>query len=603
MTLPIGLVILITIATFVIFATERMRTDVLALSVLSILGVLGLLTPSELLSCFSNPAPVTVASMFVLGAGLTRTGALEGVANKLLRVAEKGEFRLMLAMLPLVAVVSAFINNTAVVTFFLPVALLICSQKDIPPSRLLIPLSYAAMLGGTITLIGTAPNIVVSNIATRLHEEPIHMFEPALMGILIAIVGLGYLLLIGRKLLPSRETLATLIGKTGGTEYRTELVVLRNSPLLGQKLGDVRIKQLRSANILGVTRKHEPLDPPFDGIVLEDGDRLILSVAMASVRDVQGIHGLALAHEVELGLEEISVEETSLVETIVPINSPLLGKTLRDLDFVEKHGVRVLALHRQGMSLRERFLEIPMRFGDTLLLQGTDDAIGNLRDERSLLFLSPVKIPPVRRPKGRLALAIVAGVMIVAGVGAFHIGGLTFGPFPVAIVAIIGSLVLVLTKCIDMTEAYESINWNIIMLIAGMLGLGLAMEKTGGAEFIAHRLNDWFGGYGPHLAVAGIYLITMLMTEMVSNNAVAALMTPIAISSAHALGCSARPFMFAVMFACSASFATPIGYQTNTMIYGAGGYKFLDFFKIGAPLNLLMWILVSLMVPILWPFK
>jgi len=603
MTLEIGLIFLITAATFVLFATERLRSDVLALSVLALLGMLGMLTPAELLSCFSDPAPITVAAMFVLGAGLTRTGALEGVANKLLDVADKGELRLLLVMMPLVALISAFINNTAVVTFFLPVVLFVCTQKQLSPSRLLIPLSYAAMLGGTMTLIGTSTNIVVSNVAIRLHEAPIRMFEPTKLGLVIAAVGLLYLTVAGRKLLPSRETLTTLLGGAGGKEFRTELVVLRNSPLIGQKLGDVRARRLRAGTILGVMREEEPLDPPFDPIVLRDGDRIIMNVAFSGVRDVQSVRGLALVPEAELGLEQVHTEATALVEAIVPNNTPLLGKTLRDLDFAERHGVRVLAVHRQGMNLRDRFEETPLHFGDTLLLQGTEEAIQNLRDERSLLFLSPVKVPLVRRHKSRLAIGLVAAVMLVASLGVMTIGPFTIGPFPVAIVAIIGSLALVLTRCLDMNEAYESINWNIIMLIVGMLGLGLAMEKTGGAQWIAHRMNDVFGAFGPHVALAGIYLVSMLLTEMVSNNAVAALMTPIAISSAHALDCDARPFMFAVMFAASASFSTPIGYQTNTMIYGAGGYKFTDFFKIGAPLNLILWITASLLIPFLWPLR
>jgi di/tricarboxylate transporter len=458
------------------------------------------------------------------------------------------------------------------------------------------------MLGGSITLIGTSTNIVVSNVAARLQESPFGMFEQTKLGLIYACAGMAYMLFIGRRLLPTRETLTTMLGSSQGKYFRTELVVLRNSPLIGQKLGEVRTKKLRSSTILGVTRQHEPLDPPFDQIVLRDGDRIILNIALTGVRDVQTIRGLALVPEAELGVEEIGIEETMLVEAIVPNNSPLLGKTLKDLDFAERHGVRILAVHRQGMNLRDRFMETPLHFGDTLLLQGTDEPLANLRDERSLLFLSPVKLPPVRRHKGWVAVAIVGLVMVAASVGAIHLGPFTVGPFPVAPIAIIGSLLLVITRCIDVNEAYESINWSIVMLIVGMLGLGLAMEKTGGAEYIAHRLNDTFGALGPHVALAGTYLIAMLLTEMVSNNAVAALMTPIAISSAHALGCDARPFVFAVMFAASASFSTPIGYQTNTMIYGAGGYKFLDFFKIGAPLNILLWILATLLIPVFWPF-
>lgn len=601
MTLQIGLVLLITVTTFVVFATERMRTDVLALCVLSLLGVLGILTPNELLSCFSNPAPITVAAMFVLGAGLTRTGALEGVADKLLKVADKGELPLLLATMALVAVVSAFINNTAVVTFFLPVVLYVCTRKEIAPSRFLIPLSFAAMMGGTCTLIGTSTNIVASNVAAHMNQPPIRMFDQLPFGLVIVTAGILYMTLLGRRLLPSRETLTTLLGSSKGKEYRTEVVVLRNSPLIGQKLGDVRAKRLRVGTVLGVTRNQEPLDPPFDQIELHDGDRIIMNVAIANVRDVQSVQGLALVPEVELGVEQIAAEESALVEAIVPNNTRMLGKSLRDLDFAERHGVRVLAVHRQGMNLRERFEETALHFGDTLLVQGTEEAIQELRDAGDLLLLTPVRIRHVRRHKGWMAIGIVIGVMVLASLGDVQLGSFALPAMPVATVAIIGSLMLVLTKCLDMNEAYESINWNIIMLIAGMLGLGLAMEKTGGAAFIAGLMNDHFGGFGPRVALSGTYLISMILTEMVSNNAVAALMTPIAISTAQALGCNPAPFIFAVMFAASASFSTPIGYQTNTMIYGAGGYKFTDFFKVGAPLNLMLWMFASWLIPIFWP--
>lgn len=603
MTLSIGLVFLITVATFVLFATERLRTDVLALSVLCLLGVLGLISADEMLSCFSNPAPITVAAMFVLGAGLTRTGAIDGIGNKLLELAEHGEMFLLFSMMVVVTFISAFINNTAVVMFFLPVVLKVCSQKNIPPSRLLIPLSYGAMFGGTCTLIGTSTNIVVNSVAMRDHQLAIGLFEPTRMGVLFALAGVTYVTFIGRRLLPKRETLTTLLAAGAGKEFRTEVVVLRNSPLIGQPLGEVRAKKLRAGTIVGVTRDVDALDPPFDQIRLLEGDRIIMNMAMSGVRDVQATRGLALLPEAELGVEQIGAEATALVEAIVPNNTPLLGQTLRELDFVHRRDVRILAMHRHGMNVRERFEEVPLRFGDTLLLQGTEEAIQNLRDDRSLLFLSPVKVPPVRRHKGWLAIGIVAGVMLVASLGTIHIGSFAIGPFPVATVALLGAVALVLTRCLDMNEAYESINWNIIMLIAGMLGLGLAMEKSGGAVLLARRLNELLGAFGPHVALAGVYLVSMILTELVSNNAVAALMTPVAISSAVALGCSPRPFIFAVMFAASASFSTPIGYQTNTMIYGAGGYKFTDFFKIGAPLNLLLWALASIMIPIFWPLR
>lgn len=586
-------VFLVVIATFVLFATEKLRTDVLALSVLCVLGALRLLSPDEILSCFSNPAPITVAAMFVLGAGLTRTDALEGIGNRLLTVADKGESWLLLAMMVVFVFVSTFINNTAVVMFFMPVVLQICTKKQLAPSRFLIPLSYSAMFGGTCALIGTSTNIVVNNVVIRQGLPAIGMFEQTPLGVTFAAAGLAYMMIIGRRLLPARETLTTLLGARQGKEFRTEIVVLQDSPLIGQWLGDVRKKHLRAGMILGVVRDNAPIESPYDRLALEAGDRITVSLALAGVRNVQATRGLALLPEAELGIEQIGAEQTTMLEAVVSNDSPLRGKTLRDLDFARRHGVRVLAMHRHGMNLREHHEETPLHFGDTLLLQGTQPDIENLRDDGSLLMLAPVDIPTPRRHKGWLAILIVAAVMIAA----------SFGDFPVAHVALAGALLLVITRCLDMDEAYSAVNWNIIMLIAGSLGLGLAMEKSGGAVFIAHHMNSLLGSLGPIVALSGTYLVSMVLTELIANNAVAALMTPIAIQTALALGCDPRPFIFAVMFAASASFATPIGYQTNTMIYGAGGYKFTDFFKIGIPLNVLFWFLATMLIPVFWPLR
>ena len=599
-TLGIGLLFVIIALTFVMFATEWLRTDVLALSVLCVLGILGYFLPKEFLktdelfSCFSNPAPITVAAMFVLGAGLTRTDSLAGLSTLFTRLADYGELALLAVMMATCVFVSAFINNTAVVAFFLPVVLQVCARKELPPSRFLIPLSYSAMFGGTCVLIGTSTNIVVNNVVARHGLPEIGMFETTKMGLIYAAIGSLYILFIGRHLLPKRETLTSLLMGHRGKEFRTDLIVLRGSPLIGQRLGEVRAKKLRAGTILGATRDNEPLDPPFDQIILREGDRLFVNLAVSGVRDVQATAGLALLPEAELGIEQLSAAETTLVEAIIPMNSALQGKTLRDLNFAHRHGVRIIAMHRHGMSVRERFEDVALHFGDTLLLQGTDEAIVSVQDDRAVMLLSPMKVPASRRHKGWLAVAIILGVVAT---DAFNI-------LPISHAALIGALALVLTGCLDMNEAYEAINWNIIMLIVGSLGLGLAMEKSGGAKYLTYQLNHWFGVYGPRAAIAGIYLMSMVLTELIANNAVAALMTPIAISTCYAMGLhDARPFVFAVMFAASAAFATPIGYQTNTMIYGAGGYKFTDFFKIGLPLNLILWITASLLIPVFWPLR
>lgn len=586
-----ALVFLITLGMFALFISERVRADALALSVLCVLGLTGLLTGEEILSCFSNPAPITVAAMFVLGAGLTRTGALEPVQRMLMQLADRGELVLLFAVVVVATATSAAINNTAVVMFYLPVVLQVCAQKGYAPSRFLIPLSYASMLGGVCVLLGTSTNIVVNNVVTRHGLPALGMFEQTRLGVLLAAAGIAYLVTVGRWLLPKRETLTSLLATAPVKEYRTEVVVLPRSPLIGQRLGEVRRRHLRGGTILGVTRHGQPLDPPFESIVLEAGDCLIMNLALSGVRDVQTTRGLALLPDAALGIEELGSEATTWVEALVPNNSPLLGKTLRELEYARRHNVRILALHRHGMNVRELMEETPLRFGDTLLLQGTDEALTALRNTRDLLLLSPMPQPAMRRHKRWLALAIVVGVMAAAALGNWSVAHLALG----------GALLMVLTRCLDMNEAYESVNWSIISLIVGSLGLGLAWEKTGAAAFVAHVMHQWLGGFGPWVAISGLYFLATTLTELVSNNAVAALMTPIAIASAQALGCDSRPFIYAVAFAASASFATPIGYQTNTIVYGAGGYQFRDFLRVGLPLNVLLWLIASWGLPTLWP--
>src|ERR1043166_2898060 len=385
MTFEMGFVFVVTIGTIVLFATERLRPDLLSLSVLCLLAMTKILTPNEVLSCFSNPGPVTIAAMFILAEGLTRTDALDGISQSLLKLADKGETYVLGGLMLLAVFVSAFINNTAVVAFFMPVVMLVCTQKKMAPSRLLIPLSYGSLLGGIGTLIGTSTNIVVDSIAQRLGQPPVRMFEQTAVGAIMGLAGIAYMVLIGRHLLPTRETMTSLLGGNGGKEYRTDLVVLRNSPLVGQRLRDVQTKFLRAGTVLGVTRAGSDLEPPFGEIHLEGGDRILVSIPAAAVRNVQATPGLRLLPEAEMGIEELATETTTLIEAIVPIDSPLLGKSLRELDFAHRHGVRILALHRHGLNVQERLEEMPLRFGDTLLLQGTEEAIERIRHDRALL--------------------------------------------------------------------------------------------------------------------------------------------------------------------------------------------------------------------------
>lgn len=592
MTLDLVFVLIVLAFTFALMVWERLPLDIVALLALCALLLGGILSPAEAFRVFSNDAPIAVAGMFVLSAALERTGVIDTIARRLNRIAGKSDWSVLLVTLPIVVVLSAFINNTPVVAVFMPVMMSLAASRGIKPSKLLIPLSFASIFGGLCTLVGTSTNILVSSAAVQLGQPPLRMFELGRIGWPLAAAGLVYLFTVGRRLLPGRETLVSLLPAAKGRQYLTEVVVVAGSPLVGEKLANTPLAGSSDIQLIEVFRAGFPVAVPLDEIVLEAGDRVRLSTVRESVLDIDQLQGVELRPKTGTGLEIAGKQKALVAECVIGPRSGLIGHSIRQADFRRRHGVLVLAVHRQGVNLREDFSSVPLHYGDTLLVEGSEDAVNALRGHRDFLLLLDVPAGAKRRGRQTLAVTVIALVVALSALGVM----------PIAALALMGAVAVVVAGCLDAEDAYEAIDWRIIFLIFGMLALGMALEKTKGAVLAAHTLILGLGGYGPEVVLGAVVLLASLMTNFLSNNAVAVLLAPVAVKAAVELHVDVRPFLIAVVVGASACFATPIGYQTNTLVYGAGGYRFADFLRVGLPLNLVVCIIAIWLIPKIWAF-
>lgn len=580
------------------FVWEKFPPDVTAVTLFAILLVTGLLPSENAFAVLANPAPVTVGAMFILSAALVKCGAVDRISGFVERAGTLPYPIVILVMVALVATLSAFVNNTPVVVVFLPVVLGLARKMNLAPSKLLIPLSYAAVLGGTCTLVGTSTNLIVNGIAVANGEPTVRLFELAQLGLPVAIIGGIYLAIVGKKVLPVREMLTDILSDEERREYLTEAFVQNESPMIGKTLHDSGLKANRGVRVLEIVRHGVAIRIDPQTTELEAGDRLILSCRPKGIAAARSVEGLDLVSDLQLGLEQIAAHEGSLVEAVVLPQSELVGKTVRGVNFRQRFRMVAVALHRKGRNVREAIETLPIEPGDVLLMMGTDKAINALRSSNDLVLFDRARTP-TKSPTGQIALVlgVIGGVISCAALGIL----------PIEIAAVCGVVILLLTKILTSKEAYASVEWNLIFLIFGMLAMGMALESTGAAGLLAIGLVDGINALGSTehrtiIALAIIYLTTMVLTEILSNTAIAALMAPIALQVASELGVDARPFIVAVMFAASAAFSTPIGYQTNTYVYGVGGYRFTDFFKIGIPLNLMCFTMAVIFIPRYWPF-
>ncbi len=596
MTWQIAFVLVLVVGSMVSFMREKTPPDIVALTLFVLIAATGLVPMRDAFAVFSNPAPITVAAMFVMSAALLRCGGLDYLSSMFERAAKLPYPVVIFMLVALVAFVSAWINNTPVVVVFVPVVMSLARRMGLPASKFLIPISYASVLGGICTLIGTSTNLVVNGLLVERGIRGLGMFELAWVGVPAALVGAIYLAIVGRRLLPIRESLTSILTEDERREYMTEAFVPPLSPFIGRSLRAAGLVKARGFRLIEVVRDGVAINVDPATTTLVEGDRLVLACRPSGIAHARSTPGFDFTAEV--GLEQIAAHEGVVFEGAVAPHSEIVGRTVSELNFRQRYRVIVLAIHRAGENVREKLETLPLRMGDILLMMGTEQAVNELRRGADIILFDRPPLPSFSLHK-RLPLIIATIAAVVLGE--------TLGLIPIHLGAIAGAVFLCVTGCIKPKEAYTSIEWNLLFVIFGMLALGVAMQETGAAAWLAQNgvaVVDHFvtGPHKPLVLLASLYLITVVLTEVLSNNAVAALIIPIALGIAAEAGLDARPFIIAVTVAASAAFATPIGYQTNTYIYGIGGYRFRDFVVIGVPLNILVFIIAMLVVPRIWPF-
>lgn len=591
--MDIVLLTIIILATITLLVTQWLRIELTALLIVVSLPATGILAPSEALSGFASEATMTIAAMFILSAGLIRTGALDYVA----RLTDKLDIHkprvFLLVVGVLAAIPSAFLNNTAVVIMLIPLVLRLCLKHDVTPSKLMIPLSYFAILGGTLTLVGTSTNILVHTLDVQAGGPGFSMFEFTPMGLCYLILGGAFILLFSGRILPKRKVLSQLLEPQHRSNFVTEIMVPDKSKLVGGTLKDL-LSGSEQVRILELVRGEEVILGPDATSHILVGDILLIEGSPQSITGLLEKQRLDLASAVaDEQRVKISRIDLFMAEAVVTPNSPLRGQRLSEIGLNRHYGIKVLAIQRMGRHLQTRLREMKLQEGDVLLIQGEENALMELQNTGSVLIIEGVDQTIRFSAKAPLAIGILAGVVALAA----------SGWMPVSVVALGGAVLMLLTRCLRFQGALRSLDSSVLLVLAGTLPLGLAMQKTGLAEIIARTVLDFAQNLGAVAVIGAVYLVTSVLTAFLSNTATAVLLAPIVVQMAAEMGLDAKPLLVAVTFGASASFFTPVGYQTNLLVMGPGGYLFRDYLRIGLALNMILWLAASFMIPMFWPLR
>lgn len=569
---------------FLAFLKEVLPTEVVALTGVAVMLLTGVLPYDAALPVLANPAPWTIAAMFVIMGALVRTGALDAFTQTAQRQARTNPKTAIALLMAFVVAASAVVSNTPVVVVMIPVFTQIARTLGMQASKLLIPLSYAAIMGGTLTLIGTSTNLLVDGVARAQGLDPFTIFEVTPLGLAVVVWGMIYLRYIAPHLLPDRDSMADLLSDRSAMKFFTEAVIPPDSNLIGREVTGVRLFKRPGVRLIDVIRGDASLRRNLKGVELQVGDRVVLRTRMTELLSLQ-------ANKELKRVDQVSAVETTTVEVLITPGCRMVGRRLGDIRLRRRYGVYPLAMHRRNQNIGHQLDQLVVRVGDTLLLEGAPEDIQRLASDMDLVDVSQPSDRAYRRGHAPVAVLALAAIVALAALGVA----------PILMLAIMAVALVLVTRCIDAEEAFSFIDGRLLALIFSMLAIGAALESSGAVALIVEAIASALSDLPPFLLVWAIYLLTSVLTELVSNNAVAVVVTPIAIGLASAMGLDPRPLVVAVMVAASASFATPIGYQTNMLVYGPGGYRFTDFLRVGIPLNLSIGVLASALIPLIWP--